>query len=150
MTVEQNERGRENTASLEASGIPFTVSDGGRCLSFREPGKPTVDFYPHTGRRRRMKPKWVGGVGAEMFLRWYRAQSENSGKWRSPHERRRRLNTYRRRCLTQNEMHTAPRGRWNAVSGKAWPRSHIPLAFWLNARARIIRRGRADFPKMAA
>jgi hypothetical protein len=79
LIVDQNKRGHENTLLIKASGIPFTVSDGGRCLSFREPGKPMVDFYPYTGRWRRMKPKWVGGLGAEKFLLWYRAQSEISG-----------------------------------------------------------------------
>ncbi len=78
MTIDKAQRRRENTELVEASGIPFTVSDEGRCLSFRETGKPMVDFYPETGRWRRMKPKWVGGLGAQAFLNWYRAQAENS------------------------------------------------------------------------
>ena len=80
MTIDKQAQRLENTAIIEASGIPFTVSDEGRCLSFRETGKPMVDFYPETGRWRRMKPKWVGGLGAEAFLNWYRAQAENSSK----------------------------------------------------------------------
>jgi hypothetical protein len=80
LTIDKEQRRRENTALIEASGISFTVSDEGRCLSFRERGKPMVDFYPETGRWRRMKPKWVGGLGAEAFLNWYRAQAENSIK----------------------------------------------------------------------
>ena len=80
MTIDREQRRRENTALVEASGIPFTVSDEGRCLSFREAGKPMVDFYPETGRWRRMKPKWVGGLGAEAFLNWYRVQAGDGGK----------------------------------------------------------------------
>ena len=80
MTIDKEQRRRENTALIEASGIPYSVSDEGRCLSFREQGEPMVDFYPETGRWRRMKPKWVGGMGAEAFLNWYRAQADDGGK----------------------------------------------------------------------
>ena len=80
MTIDKEQRRRENTALVEASGIPFAVHDEGRCLSFRETGKPMVDFYPETGRWRQMKPKWVGGLGAEAFLNWYRAQADDGGK----------------------------------------------------------------------
>lgn len=60
--------------ALMAAGLPFTAADEGRCLSFRVAGKPMVDFFPHTGRWRRLKPKWVGTGGAAKFLEWYRSQ----------------------------------------------------------------------------
>ena len=37
-----------------------------------------VDFYPETGRWRRMKPKWVGGLGAQTFLNWYQGQARSN------------------------------------------------------------------------
>ncbi len=37
-----------------------------------------VDFYPETGRWRRMKPKWVGGLAAQAFLNWYQGQAESN------------------------------------------------------------------------
>lgn len=77
MAIDKPARRLENMAIIEASGLPYTASDEGRCLSFRQSGKPMVDFYPETGRWRRMKPKWVGGLGAQAFLDWYQAQSEN-------------------------------------------------------------------------
>lgn len=76
MSTDKQARLLENTLIIEASGLPNTPSDEGRCLSLRQTGKPMVDFYPETGRWRRMKPKWVGGLGAQAFLDWYRAQSE--------------------------------------------------------------------------
>ena len=80
MAIDKQAQRRDNMALIEASGIPHTISDEGRCLSFREMGKPMVDFYPETGRWRRMKPKWVGGLGAQAFLDWYRAQADDGGK----------------------------------------------------------------------
>jgi hypothetical protein len=77
LAIDKEARRLDNMALIEASGLAYTPSDEGRCLSFRQTGKPMVDFYPETGRWRRMKPKWVGGLGAQAFLDWYQAQSEN-------------------------------------------------------------------------
>ena len=78
MTSDRQQRHAEwhtkNLAELRAAGMPF-VERATSCL-FREPGKPKVDFYPHTGRWR-----VVGGQsrktfrgGASAFVSWYRKQ----------------------------------------------------------------------------
>ena len=67
----------KNMEALRASGLTFTEHQ--TSIVFREPGKPQVDFYPHTGRWRvvgKGAPKrepFRGG--AKAFLRWYERQS---------------------------------------------------------------------------
>lgn len=63
----------ENTALIEASGIPFTVTNNGEALVIRERGRPRIDFYPSTGRWRVDNLRTLGGH-AERFLKWYKEQ----------------------------------------------------------------------------
>ena len=60
----------QNRAILESSGIAYT--DKGEALLFRNPGKPSCDFYPSTGR---WKVNDGHGTmrrgGARAFLTWY-------------------------------------------------------------------------------
>lgn len=64
----------ENTALLEASGIPFTSTNNGEALLFREWGRPRIDFYPSTGKWRVDNVRTYGGH-ATKFLQWYKEQS---------------------------------------------------------------------------
>lgn len=66
----------ENLAVLRKSLVPFAMRDTA-CL-FRQPGKPWVDFYPHTGRWRAVGPNLSEELkgrtfsgGAKSFLGWY-------------------------------------------------------------------------------
>lgn len=67
----------KNMEALRASGLRFT--EHATSVVFREPGKPAVDFYPHTGRWRLVGRKNGGSKtmsgGAKAFLRWYEKQS---------------------------------------------------------------------------
>ena len=60
----------QNRAILETSGLAYT--DKGEALLFRNPGKPSCDFYPSTGR---WKVNDGNGTmhrgGARAFLTWY-------------------------------------------------------------------------------
>lgn len=60
----------QNRALLETSGPTYT--DKGEALLFRNPGKPSCDFYPSTGR---WKVNDGSGTmrrgGARAFLAWY-------------------------------------------------------------------------------
>jgi hypothetical protein len=74
----------ENMAALRASGLRF--EERPTSVLFREPGKPRVDFYPHTGRwrvvgerpdpkaRRRGADGRTLRGGAKAFLGWYAKQ----------------------------------------------------------------------------
>jgi hypothetical protein len=68
---------KKNMEVLRASGLAFTEHT--TSVVFREPGKPAVDFYPHTGRWRLVGRKNAGGKtmsgGAKGFLAWYAKQS---------------------------------------------------------------------------
>ena len=66
---------RVYTEQLTHSGHTYTVSNFGQTFSFREVGKPPVDFYPSTGRWRvvGLGNKTYNG-GATAFLAWYRKQ----------------------------------------------------------------------------
>jgi hypothetical protein len=65
----------ENMTALRLSGLIFV--EQGTAVLFREPGKPCVDFYPHTGRWRivgtRVPARTKSG-GARAFLSWYARQ----------------------------------------------------------------------------
>lgn len=63
-----------NMAEIRASGLTFTPKSNSTVLLFREPGKPKVDFYPHTGRWRvpGQPPTFRGQ--AKAFLTWYGKQ----------------------------------------------------------------------------
>jgi len=64
-----------NLALIQQSGLKFRVTNNGECLVFRERGKPSVDFYPSSGRWRDVGPsKRNYNGGAEAFLRWYADQ----------------------------------------------------------------------------
>ena len=62
-----------NVAILKASKLVFI--ERSTALLFREEGKPAVDFYPHTGRWRKigLGPAYNAtmGGGAQAFLEWY-------------------------------------------------------------------------------
>ena len=64
-----------NTRILKESRTPFTEHD--TVYLFRVDGKPSVDFYPHTGRWKKNtgsgKKKMFRG-GAKAFLNWYERQ----------------------------------------------------------------------------
>lgn len=66
----------ENMAALRASGVRF--EERPTSVLFREPGKPRVDFYPHTGRWRVVGapngPTRPLSGGAKRFLEWYAKQ----------------------------------------------------------------------------
>ncbi len=66
---------RENTAEIKAAGIPI-AKETWTSLIFRIPGKPMVDFYPHTGRWRVVGPKQskTHNGGAKAFLAWFAKQ----------------------------------------------------------------------------
>ena len=64
-----------NTAIIRRSGLTFRLTNNGECLVFREQSKPTVDFYPSSGRWRDVGPSkrnYTGGARA--FLAWYAEQ----------------------------------------------------------------------------
>ena len=60
----------QNRAILETSELAYT--DKGEALLFRNPGKPSCDFYPSTGR---WKVNDGDGTmrrgGARAFITWY-------------------------------------------------------------------------------
>jgi len=61
----------KNRAEIDASGIPY--SDRPEALLFREEGRPQCDFYPSTGRWRRVgKGNRAQSGGARKFIKWYR------------------------------------------------------------------------------
>lgn len=63
---------KKNTIALSNSGLSFKVT--GNTYLFRTPGKPQVDFYPHTGRWRivgKNASKKVFTGGGEAFINWY-------------------------------------------------------------------------------
>jgi len=65
----------KNMAVLNKSGKEFEEKDTA-CL-FREDGKPAIDFYPHTGRWKKVSgsgKKRVYRGGAVSFLNWYTRQ----------------------------------------------------------------------------
>lgn len=65
----------ENTAAMFESGIMFRSANNGEALLVREPGYPSCDFYPSTGRWRVAGVKRTYGGGAEAFINWYRTQA---------------------------------------------------------------------------
>ena len=59
-----------NHAILKASGYKYETKP--TALLFREGGKPSVDFYPHTGRWKDNSDKnRMHKGGAAKFLDWY-------------------------------------------------------------------------------
>jgi hypothetical protein len=69
----------ENMAVLRSTGLSFT--EQATVVLFREVGKPRVDFYPHTGRWRRVGnrvPAHAMSGGARAFLSWYARTSARS------------------------------------------------------------------------
>ena len=63
----------KNMSALEKSGLEFRVANR-ECVLFRETGKPSVDFYPSTGRYRVNGGKARSG-SAERFINWYEKQT---------------------------------------------------------------------------
>ncbi len=65
----------DNAEIIKASGIPIAKATW-TSLIFRIPGKPMVDFYPHTGRWRITGPKQskTYSGGARSFLAWFAKQ----------------------------------------------------------------------------
>ena len=63
-----------NTSVLEKSGLVYSVTSNGTML-FREAGKPRVDFYPSTGRWKKVGGKAKKG-GATKFIKWYLFNTE--------------------------------------------------------------------------
>lgn len=67
---------KRNKALIETSGLkyrPGVYNGKSIVFQFRDPDKPTIDFYPHTGRWkifRQRRPIMMEG-GAEKFIRWY-------------------------------------------------------------------------------
>ena len=60
----------QNRAILESSGLAYT--DKGEALLFRNPGKPSCDFYPSTGRWKVNDGRGtMRRGGARAFLTWY-------------------------------------------------------------------------------
>lgn len=66
---------KQNTALLQASGIPFTSTNNGETLCIRERARPRVDFYPSTGRFRIDNLRTLGGH-AEFLIQWYREHTD--------------------------------------------------------------------------
>ena len=69
----------KNLAALRASGLRFAERE--TAVLFREGGKPSVDFYPHTGRWRVVgagRSQTMRG-GAKAFLAWYAKQEASRG-----------------------------------------------------------------------
>lgn len=66
-----------NLQAILAAEFPFTAVANGTTLTFRIEGKPWVDFYPHTGRWRVVRPleRYTYRGGAVAFLVWFRKQS---------------------------------------------------------------------------
>mgnify|MGYP001544540243 CR=1 FL=1 len=65
---------QESTAVIQASGIQHRITNGGETILFRQPGKPSVDFYPSTGRARINGNGARSFGGAAQFLAWYAKQ----------------------------------------------------------------------------
>lgn len=69
----RRQNGPLNKSLIEKSGIPFESKNFGQVLVIRQPYKPTVAFYPATG-------KWLAegstvyAGGATAFIRWYSKQ----------------------------------------------------------------------------
>ena len=67
---------KRNEKIINESGIPYRPScyNGNSIVfQFRDPEKPTVDFYPFTGKWRihkHHKPVTMKG-GAKAFVKWY-------------------------------------------------------------------------------
>ena len=60
----------ENRAILETSGLAYTGK--GEALLFRNPGKPSCDFYPSTGRWKINDGRGtMRRGGARAFVEWY-------------------------------------------------------------------------------
>lgn len=71
----------ENMRVLSESGLSMMVHE--TAVLFREPGKPKIDFYPHTGRWKAGNKMMRGG--AKAFLAWYHRQREAAnGRGDSP------------------------------------------------------------------
>lgn len=66
-----------NLQAIRAAEFPFTSVAQGTTLTFRIEGKPWVDFYPHTGRWRVVRPRAPNTYrgGAVAFLVWFRKQT---------------------------------------------------------------------------
>jgi len=62
-----------NTNLIRSAGLTFTSANNGEALLFRSVGKPSVDFYPSTGRWLLTGTGRVMSGGAQQFLRWYEA-----------------------------------------------------------------------------
>lgn len=62
-----------NMQVLDASGVPYTSTNDGENLLFREAGKPKADFFPSTGRWRVGTKVYRGG--AKAFLAWWKKAS---------------------------------------------------------------------------
>ena len=65
-----------NMDAINAANIPYEWR--ATSLLFREPGKPKVDFYPHTGRWRVVgaHSKTFRG-GGKSFVAWYEKQGRS-------------------------------------------------------------------------
>lgn len=67
----------KNEALIKEAGIPYTQSVyNGASIVFqiREGGKPTIDYYPATGRwkvYKQNKPKMYQAKSAKAFISWY-------------------------------------------------------------------------------
>lgn len=71
---------KQGVETLEEAGVPFTVTPQGQCLQLREPGKPSVDFYPVASRWKTINSKNFMTGNAERFLAWYRSQTRAPGE----------------------------------------------------------------------
>lgn len=66
-----------NLATLRTVNAKFRETNNGETITFREAGKPRVDFYPSTGRWRVVgdpQNKRTMSGGAVAFLAWYAKQ----------------------------------------------------------------------------
>lgn len=62
-----------NTDELRKSGIRYRVASE-ECYIFRNVGKPSVDFYPSTGRWRVAGLSRTFSGGATKFINWYKSK----------------------------------------------------------------------------
>lgn len=69
----------ENTRLIVQSGLPHVITNSGETISFRQPEKPPVDFWPSSGKWRICREKEVTyNGGAASFLGWYAKQKEGA------------------------------------------------------------------------
>jgi hypothetical protein len=77
---EKQQRKRDALAAIELSGFAYRLTNNSENVLFREPGKPHVDFYPSTGKWRRIHDGshgYINSGGVEVFLEWYARQNSN-------------------------------------------------------------------------